>query len=177
MLTKQRATNLEVKLGKMKLRLIEAESIISARDREVADLKVALEESNNKFYDMGFTDDENLSEPVMFQSRRYGFYEGWMAAMNAIGVPEESLLRILEQIPYPKPPPVQNLSRAKEEESQSMKELVTEIDSHAELIDLEISSDPNTRQGQMAQPLLLNPNQVAVDANPRSSKQPQEPIA
>ena len=32
----------------------------------------------------------------MFQSRRYGFGEEWMAAVNALGVPEESPFRILE---------------------------------------------------------------------------------
>lgn len=47
-----------------------------ARDKEIADLKVALEESENKFYDMGFVDTENSYELVMFQSRQYGFGEG-----------------------------------------------------------------------------------------------------
>ena len=69
MLVEQRATNLEVKMGEMELRLAEAESIISARDKEVVDLKVALEGSEDKFYDMGFADVENSSEPVMFQSQ------------------------------------------------------------------------------------------------------------
>ena len=149
MLAKQRATNLKVKLGEMELRLAEAESIISARDKEVAELKVELEESEDKFYDMGFTDVKNLSELVMYQSRRYGFNKGWMAAVNAMGVLEESLFKIPKQIPYPEPPSplVQNLNRVEEEESQSMRELVAEIDSHAELIDLKISNDIDAKRG------------------------------
>lgn len=80
----------------MELSLAEVESLISARDKEVIDLKVALEESEDKFYDMGFADAESWSEPVMFQSWRYGFGEGWMATVNALGIPEESPFRILE---------------------------------------------------------------------------------
>lgn len=64
-----------------------------------------MEEREDKFYDMGFTDAEGSSEPVMFQFRRYGFGKGWMAAANALGVLKESLFRILEQIPYPEPSP------------------------------------------------------------------------
>lgn len=43
-------------MGEMELSLAEVESLISARDKEVIDLKVALEESEDKFYDMGFAD-------------------------------------------------------------------------------------------------------------------------
>lgn len=43
MSAEQRLTDLEVKLGEMELRLAEADSIISARNREVVELKVALE--------------------------------------------------------------------------------------------------------------------------------------
>ena len=109
----------------------------------MAELKVELEESEDKFYDMGFIDVKNLSELVMYQSRRYGFNKGWMAAVNAMGVLEESPFKIPKQIPYPEAPSplVQNLNRVEEEESQSMKELVAENDSHVELIDLKISND------------------------------------
>lgn len=92
-------------MGEMELRLAEAGSLISTRDKEVVDLKVALEEREDKFYDMGFADAEGSSEPVMFQSRQYGFGKGWMAAANALGVQKESPFRILEQIPYPEPSP------------------------------------------------------------------------
>ena len=168
--------DLEVEMGEMELSLAEVESLISARDKEVIDLKVALEENEDKFYDMGFADVESSSELVMFQSRLYGFGEGWMAAVNALGVPEKSHFRILEQIPYPKPPPppIQSPTCTKEEESRSMRALVKEIDSHTKLIDFEISSDPNVGQRQVAQPLLPNPDQVTIKANPYMPKQLQE---
>lgn len=89
-LAKQKATGLETKLGGIELKLVGAESVISARDKEVADLKVSMEESENKFYNMGFADAENSSESIMFQSRGYGFGEGWMAIMSALSVPKES---------------------------------------------------------------------------------------
>lgn len=78
----------------MKLRLAGAKSVISARDKEVADLKVSMEESENKFYNMGFADAKNSSESIMFQSQRFGFSEGWMAIVSALGVPKESPLEI-----------------------------------------------------------------------------------
>ena len=43
-LAEQRVVDLEAKLGKIELRLVEAESVISAKDKEVVDLKVAVEE-------------------------------------------------------------------------------------------------------------------------------------
>lgn len=43
----------------MELRLAEAESIISTRDKEVTNLKIAPEQSKDKFYNMGFADAEN----------------------------------------------------------------------------------------------------------------------
>ena len=46
-------------MGEMELSLAEVESLISVRDKEVIDLKVALEESEDKFYDMGFADTES----------------------------------------------------------------------------------------------------------------------
>ena len=63
-----------------------------------------------------------------------------------IGVANDSLLRNLKKIPFPKPlPPVQqNPTGAKEEEdTPSMRELVEEINSHVELVDLEIINNPN----------------------------------
>ena len=107
------------------MRLAGAESIILARDKEIAELKAALDESKNKWYNMGFIDVENSVEPVMFQSWKYGFEEGWMAALSAMGVPEDSPLRNPDQIPYPEPPPpTQNPTKVEEEDTPSMRELV-----------------------------------------------------
>lgn len=111
-------------MGEAELRLADAKSIISARDKEIAELKAALEESENKYYNMGFNDAENLAEPVMFENRKYGFDEGWLAAMLAMGVPEDSPLRNPNQIPYPEPPLNQNPTKADNEDTSIMRELV-----------------------------------------------------
>ena len=70
--------------------MADAESIIIARDKEIVELKEVLEESENKYYIMGFNDVENFAELVMFENRKYGFGEGWMAAMTAMELPEDS---------------------------------------------------------------------------------------
>ena len=80
-------------------------SIITTRDKEIAELKAALEESENKYYNMRFNDAENLAEPVMFENRNYGFNEGWMAVVIAMELLEDSLFRNPNQIPYSEPPP------------------------------------------------------------------------
>lgn len=68
-----------------------------------------------------------------------------MAAVNALGIPKDSPFRDPKQIPYPEPPlpPVQDLTRVEEEESQSRRALVEEIDSHIEVIELDITRNPN----------------------------------
>lgn len=66
--SKKREANLEGKLGEAEVKLAQAESIISVRDRGIADLKVAMTQSKEKYYNMGFTDAENSSEPIMFES-------------------------------------------------------------------------------------------------------------
>lgn len=58
-LVEKKATELETKLGKMEVRLVRTASIISVRDKEVVDLKATQEESEDKFYDMGFANAEN----------------------------------------------------------------------------------------------------------------------
>lgn len=92
-LAEQKVAEMETKLGELELRLARAKSIFSARDKEIAELKVALEESENKWYNMGFPDAENSVESVMFHSWWCGFGGRWMAAMPALGVPEESPFR------------------------------------------------------------------------------------
>ena len=81
-------------------------------------------------------------KPIICQAQRHGFGEGWLATLQAVGVPEDSPLRSPEQIPFPDPaPPVQNPSNVDEEEkTPSMRKLVQEIDSHMELVDLEVTS-------------------------------------
>ena len=68
-----------------------------------------------------------------------------MAALQAMRVPDDSPLRNLKQIPFPAPPPpVQSQSGAvDEEDTPSMRELVCEINTHVELVDLEVTSNLN----------------------------------
>lgn len=102
-LAEQWVANLEAKLGEMEIKLAKVETVVSTKDKEVADLMVALEESENKFYDLGFADAENSSKPIMFKLWRYGFNKGWMVAVNALGIPKDSPFRDPEQIPYLEP--------------------------------------------------------------------------
>ena len=106
-------------------------------------MKAALEACESKWYNEGFVDAENSAEPVINEARKLAFEEGWLVALRAIEVPEDSSLRKPNQIPFPTPstaaqnPP----SAIDEEETTSMKELVEAIDSHTEPIDMEATSN------------------------------------
>lgn len=52
----QQRVDAEVKLGEAELRVAGAESIVTALDKEIVELKVALDERENKYYNMGFND-------------------------------------------------------------------------------------------------------------------------
>ena len=58
---------MERKLVNTEVKLVQAESVNSATEKEVVDLKAAVKESENKFYDIGFADIENSSEPIMIE--------------------------------------------------------------------------------------------------------------
>lgn len=59
----------------------------------MAKLKEAVAKSEEKFFDMGFVDVENSSKPIMVESRRYGFEDGWVAIVNALGLPKDFIFR------------------------------------------------------------------------------------
>lgn len=110
--------------------MAKAESLNLAQANEITKFKATLEAAEDKWYNEGFTDAENSMEPIIYQSRCHGFDEGWVAALQAIGVPDDSPLSIPEQIPYPEPPPplVQNPTDTEEEgDIPSMRELVNAI--------------------------------------------------
>ena len=160
-LAEQRAAGLEGKLGEAKMKLAQAKSVISARNKEMNDLKAAVAKSEDKFYNMAFANAENSREPIMVESQRYGFGEGWMAAVNAMGLLEDSAFRDPEQIPYLKGlicPPVQTINQPEEEDSLSMRELVGEIDSHAKVIKLDGSTNPTAVEDQVPPSTLPNPD-------------------
>ena len=75
-----------------------------------------------------------------------------------MGVAEDSPLRNLEQIPYPAPPPpVQSQAGVTDEEdTPSMREPVRAIDTHVEMVDLEVTSNHNAIEDVQAQPLPVD---------------------
>ena len=85
--------------------MADAKSIITARDKEISELKVALEERKNKYYNIGFNNAKNWVKPIMFENRKYWFGEGWMVAVTAMGLTKDSPFRNPNQIPYSEPPP------------------------------------------------------------------------
>lgn len=88
-----------------------------------------------------------------------------MAAVNAMGLPEDSSFRDLEQIPLPEPPQpplVQTPTSNEEEGSLSMRGLVEEIDSYSEVINLDISTNPGAIEGQEPPVPLLNPDPPTI---------------
>ena len=93
MLVEKERAELEMKLVGTKLKLAEAESLNLAQTNEIANLKVALEACEKKWYNEGITDAENSVEPVIHKAQRLAFGEGWLATLQAMRVPEDSPLR------------------------------------------------------------------------------------
>lgn len=88
------------KLEEIELWLADGESLNSVKYKEIIELKVTLEACEDKWYNAGFANVKKSVEPIMFQSRKYGFSEGWMAALVAAGVLEDSPLKNPDQVPY-----------------------------------------------------------------------------
>ena len=85
------------------MKLAEAISLNTSQAKKLTDLKVALEACEQKWYNEGFADAEQSVEPIVAQARKLGFEAGWFAALQALGVPEDSPLRDLGQIPFLSP--------------------------------------------------------------------------
>ena len=141
-LAEKRYAELLTKLNETKVKLAEAISLNTFNADELTDLRAALATAEQKWYDVGFADAENSAEPVVARARNMGFEAGWFAALQAMGVLEDSHLRDLGQIPFPSPAPaVQEAPAAiDEEETASMRELVEQIDAHAEPEEMEATS-------------------------------------
>ena len=146
---------METKLGETELKLAQAKSLNLGHVDEVVDLNAALEACKNKYYNEGFTDAENSVEPVVHQARVQGFEEGLLAALQVLGVPEDSPLRNSEQIPCPAPaPPIESQANAADDkDTPSMRELVQAIDTHMETVDLKVTSNLNAPENEKAQQL------------------------
>ena len=138
--------------------MAKAASLNRVQAVELVDLKAALEACENKWYNKGFADAENSAEPVINEAWKLAFEEGWLAALQAMGVPKDSPLRNPNQILFPVPSTTaQNPPGAiDEEETVSMRELVEAIDSHMEPIDLEATKNPyvGDQPGEDVQPFL-----------------------
>lgn len=92
-LAKKRFTKLLAKQNKTDVKLAEVISLNTAQAEELADLKAALEAYEEKWYNEGFVEAENSTEPVVNQAQRLGFEAGWFVALQILGVPEDSPLR------------------------------------------------------------------------------------
>lgn len=136
---------MEAKLVGIEFILAKAESLNLAQVDEIANLKATLEACKNKWYTESFADTENSVEPIVHQGRFHGFGEGWLVALQAMGMPEDSLLRNPEQIPcLTLPPPIQSQAgAADEEDTLSIRELVQAINTHIETVDLKVTSNLN----------------------------------
>ena len=65
-LAELKVVEMAAKLEEVELRLVGVESVNLARDNEIAELKVTLDESENKWYNMGFADAKNSTKLIMF---------------------------------------------------------------------------------------------------------------
>ena len=125
-LAEKRSAALVTQQNETEVKLAKAANLNATLSEEVADLRVALKACESKWYDEGFANAEKGVEPVVMQARQLSFQKGWMAALQALGVPEDSPHRDLGWIPFLDPAPVvQNLAGPNdEEETDSLRELV-----------------------------------------------------
>ena len=81
---------------------------------------------------------------MIFQAWKFGFTKGWMAVVNAIGLPDTSPFRSVDQIPLTKDLEVKAQAQGQSEdssekeegiESPEMKELSQQIDFHVVVLD------------------------------------------
>ena len=147
-LAEKRSVELLAKQNATDVKIAKAISLNTAQAEELVDLRAALEACEEKWYNKGFADAKNSVEPVVNQAYKIGFEAGWFAALQVLGVPEDSLLKDPGQIPFPSlvvtvqnpPTPIE------EEETPSMIELVEQIDAHAKPDDMEATSIPCTQE-------------------------------
>ena len=98
---------LQGKLGETETKLAQVESIVSAYDKELADLKEMIKRCEQAIYNMSFNDGENSCGAIVFKAWPLGFFEGWMAVVNTLNFPESSSFKDPTQIPLPNDLPIQ----------------------------------------------------------------------
>ena len=106
----KRSAKLVTQQNETEVKLAEVASLNSPLSEEVANLQAALETCESKWYDEGFANAE----------------KGWMAALQALEVPEDSPFRDPGQIPLlDSTPAAQNPAGPNdEEETDNLRELV-----------------------------------------------------
>ena len=78
-LAEERFLELEVKVGETELKLAKAESFNITQAEELADLKVALEACENKWYNEGFADSKPLRSQSSMKLGSFGLRRGgWL---------------------------------------------------------------------------------------------------
>jgi len=80
-MAEKRSTELLAKQNETDIKLAEAINLNMAQAEELANLRAALEACKEKWYNEGFADVENSTEPVVNQAQRLGFEAGWFAAL------------------------------------------------------------------------------------------------
>ena len=143
-LAKKRSTKLLAKQNETDVKLAEVISLNTAQIEELADLRATLKACEEKWYDKGFADAENFVEPVVNQAHKVGFEAEWLAALQVLGVPKDSLLRDPGQIPFP------SLAAA----MQNPPVPIEQINAHTKPDDTEATSIPNA-QDQLGVDLLF----------------------
>lgn len=96
-LAKQKAKDFQGKLEEAEVKLVEAANLVFARDKELADLKEITKTCEQVFYNMGFQGAQNSAGTIILQAWKFRFVEGWMAAVNVIGLPNTSPFRNADQ--------------------------------------------------------------------------------
>ena len=106
-LVKQKASELQGKPGDIKLKLAETANILFARDKEFADFKGEEKAWKQTYYNSVFRDTENSAGPVIFQSQKFGFMEGWMIVVNTLGLPDDSPFKSTNRVPLLEDPEIE----------------------------------------------------------------------
>ena len=138
---------LKGKLEEFDTKLAQALSVVMTRDEELVAIKKNLEHAKQVNFNLSFDDAEHSAAWVIKEAKVAGYFEGWIAALDAIYLPLTSPFRDLSKVPLSKDPPVEEVQQegqAREgEDSPSFRKLLEEIEAHTTNIDVIIVEIPN----------------------------------
>ena len=92
-MAEKKLAEVQEKLGGIKLKIAQAENLTLTQADEITNLKATLDAAKERGYNQGFADAENWMEPVVHQAWTHRFGEGWLAALQTMGVGKNSFLR------------------------------------------------------------------------------------